>query len=57
MDRTCNLETMVRESIDRPSSQPEEFGEELRAALAATQAKIERAFEDGDKVSARLKKR
>ena len=48
---------MVRESTDRPPPQHEEFGEALRAALAATQAKIKRAFEDGDKVAARLKKR
>lgn len=57
MDRTCNLETMVRESTDRPPLHQDDFGEALRAALVATQAKIKHALADGDKVAARLKNR
>ena len=57
MDRTCNLETIVQESTDRRALKDEEFGEALRAAVAATQAKINRAFADGEKLAARLKNR
>ncbi len=58
MDRTCSLETMVRDANDRRSAlRDEDLGEALRAAVLATQAKINRAFADSNKVSAKLKHR
>jgi hypothetical protein len=56
MERTCSLESMVRESTDRrPADREQELGVALRAAVVSTQAKIEHAFVDRGKFRARLK--
>lgn len=57
MERPCSLETIVEEAADRRTIRDEELGEALRAAVAATQEKINRAFGDQMKVTARLKTR
>ncbi len=57
MMRTCNLDTLVRESVDnaRPGRGDEEMGDSLRVAVATTRAKIDRAFTRDGKFAARLK--
>lgn len=57
MTRTCNLETLVREDVERrrPVNTDDEMGEALRAAVVATRAKIDEAFGQRVKFSARLK--
>ena len=57
MNRTCSLETMVRESDDRqPTVRENDLTEGLRAAVVITHAKIDGAFAHAHKFSAKLKR-
>jgi hypothetical protein len=57
MDRTCNLDTLIRESDERrrPAQLEDEMGEALRDAVMATRAKIDGSFNRHVKFAARLK--
>ncbi len=57
MNRTCNLDTLIRESDERrqPLQLEEEMSEALREAVLATRAKIDGAFTRRVKFAAKLK--
>ena len=57
MDRTCNLDTLIRENDDRrkPMQIDEEMSDALRDAVLVTRAKIDGAFTRRVKFAARLK--
>ena len=57
MERTCNLDTLVRDDVNkrRQSDIDDDMGVALRAAVEATRAKIDGAFANRVKFAARFK--
>ena len=57
MSRTCNLDTLIRESDERRRSKhhDNDMGEALRDDVIATRAKIDGAFARDVKFAAKLK--
>ncbi len=57
MERTCNLDTLIRDDVAkrRPLEMDDDMGVALRAAVEATRAKIDEAFAHRVKFAARFK--